>query len=800
MATSYTSNKKIGALDSASTPLAATNEIVINQNGDILKTPLSAVEAKVFDAKTATSTPTGTEVVVVRQTDNTLRQVALSDIVPALNITTGKIADGAVTDVKVATINTAGKVTNTAVQASTGFTGSNYDNAVGADRIVTRDGSGNFAAGTVTASLSGNASTATTLQTGRTIALTGDVTGTTGSFNGSANVSAATTIANNAVTTAKIADDNVTFAKIQNSAAAGLSVVGRSAASAGDFAEINAATDGHALRRSGSSLGFGQIGSAGIATGAVTATELASNAVTTVKILDANVTGAKLENSGVAAGTYNDNAAQVRPFTVDAKGRVTAIGSAVPIALDYSAISGTPYKNNVLCATTANLTATYANGSSGVGATLTNSGTLGALSLDGTTASLNSRVLVKDQTSAAQNGIYTVTNAGSAVAAWVLTRAVDADTAAELGGAVVTVDRGTANGGKFYTTDFRSNNTVGTTALNWYQIITTGDSGTVSTAMIADANVTTAKIADANVTTAKVANDAIDNTKIRNSAALSVIGRSANSTGDPADIAAGTDGHVLRRSGTTLGFGQIVEAGIADNAVTNEKFRDSVGLSVIGRSASSTGAVADIAAATDGHVLRRSGTSIGFGQVGNSGLASNAVTNSKIADLEVTFAKLNLPSNFPIQVVQAVKTNTQTLNSDTWVDISGLSLTLTRRIASASGAVRVQTAISCADSHGNAGVMLRIVRGSTVIGVGDAAGSRSRVTGTSTYPGAHNVSVVALDFIDNSPGSTATVTYKIQAKEYSASIGHINRSNFDTDVSDYGARAISTLTLTELAP
>jgi hypothetical protein len=68
--------------------------------------------------------------------------------------------------------------------------------------------------GNVTGNATGNAGTATILETGRTIALTGDVTGTTESFNGSANVSAATTIASNAVTTAKIADSNVTDAKL----------------------------------------------------------------------------------------------------------------------------------------------------------------------------------------------------------------------------------------------------------------------------------------------------------------------------------------------------------------------------------------------------------------------------------------------------------------------------------------------------------------------------------------------------------------------------------------------------------
>lgn len=65
---------------------------------------------------------------------------------------------------------------------------------------------------------------------------------------------------------------------------------------------------------------------------------------------------------------------------------------------------------------------------------------------------------------------------------------------------------------------------------------------------------------------ATVANDAVTDAKLRNSAALSVVGRSANSTGDPADIAAASDGQVLRRSGTTLGFGAVDLAGA--NAVT----------------------------------------------------------------------------------------------------------------------------------------------------------------------------------------------------------------------------------------
>ena len=64
-----------------------------------------------------------------------------------------------------------------------------------ASTIVKRDASGNFVAGTITAALTGTASTATALATGRTIAITGDITYTSPSFNGSGNVTAAGTLA-----------------------------------------------------------------------------------------------------------------------------------------------------------------------------------------------------------------------------------------------------------------------------------------------------------------------------------------------------------------------------------------------------------------------------------------------------------------------------------------------------------------------------------------------------------------------------------------------------------------------------
>jgi hypothetical protein len=97
-----------------------------------------------------------------------------------------------------------------------------------------------------------------------------------------------------------------------------------------------------------------------------------------------------------------------------------------------------------LVATTANLTATYANGTAGVGATLTNSGTQAALTLDGVALAVANRVLVKDQTTGFQNGIYTVTNIGSVSTNWILTRVVDYDSITQIvRGDIVSVISGT---------------------------------------------------------------------------------------------------------------------------------------------------------------------------------------------------------------------------------------------------------------------------------------------------------------------------------------------------------------------
>ena len=131
-------------------------------------------------------------------------------------------------------------------------------------------------------------------------------------------------------------------------------------------------------------------------------------------------------------------------------------GAAAPVwtTLTMEDIPGASYKASVLAATTGALTINTAQ-----------------TTIDGITISASSRILVKNQTTASQNGIYTNLTTTS----W--TRAADADTSAEIASAIVNIDQGTTQGGTLWTNTFKSTDTLGTTAMNWREILYNNYSG-----------------------------------------------------------------------------------------------------------------------------------------------------------------------------------------------------------------------------------------------------------------------------------------------------------------------------------
>lgn len=127
-----------------------------------------------------------------------------------------------------------------------------------------------------------------------------------------------------------------------------------------------------------------------------------------------------------------------------------------------TATTGIQWKAPVVAATTANgtLSTAYANGQT----------------IDGITLATGDRILIKNQTTASENGIYTVNASGAP------TRATDADSGAELLGAAVIILQGTTNDNRAYLCTTNPTITVGSTSLtfsNWTVAMPTTGSGSV---------------------------------------------------------------------------------------------------------------------------------------------------------------------------------------------------------------------------------------------------------------------------------------------------------------------------------
>jgi hypothetical protein len=106
---------------------------------------------------------------------------------------------------------------------------------------------------------------------------------------------------------------------------------------------------------------------------------------------------------------------------------------------------------------------------------------------------------------------------------------------------------------------------------------------------------------DGSAGTDQLANDSVTNTKLRNSGALSVIGRSADTTGDPADISATVDNTLLIRRSTVLGFGALVDADIPATIARDAEVTSAVAAEATARNAAISTAISTHEAAGNPH-------------------------------------------------------------------------------------------------------------------------------------------------------------------------------------------------------
>lgn len=446
-------------------------------------------------------------------------------------------------------------------------------NANTASKLVKRDGSGNFSAGTITANLTGNASTASTAAawtTGRTITIDGDVDGSASGVDGSGDVTITTALDATGVSAgsygSSTAIPNITVdAKGRITAASTSSITTSFTLTDGSNSETIAGgntltvTAGEGIDAvvgstdtltisgedaSSSNKGIASFGGDfSVSSGAVSlasnsitigsdavalgATRTDINGLTSLDVdnltLDANAITSTDSNGNIELSP-NGTGTVVVPASYEARAGFSS-QSLVNKAYVDSVTSGLSVKSPVKVATTGNLNATYNNGAG----TLTGNSNF-ALSVDGVTVSVNDRILVKDQSTAAQNGFYKVTATGSGSAAFVLTRTPDADAASELvAGAFAFVEEGTANADNGYVLSTDGAVTLGTTAINFEQFsgagqISAGDgltkTGNALSLNVDDSsieiNADTARVKALGVTNAMLAGS-IANAKLSNS-------------------------------------------------------------------------------------------------------------------------------------------------------------------------------------------------------------------------------------------------------------------------------------------
>ena len=155
------------------------------------------------------------------------------------------------------------------------------------------------------------------------------------------------------------------------------------------------------------------------------------------------------------------------------------------------------------------------------------------------------------------------------------------------------------------------------------------------------------------------------------------------------------------------------------------------------------------------------------------------------------------------QVVQTNKVDTFSSSSTSFTDVTGLTASITPTSTSSKIIVNLRISYAMGSVH-NTGMVLRLLRGATVISGGTASGSRvsglmrynMATAGDGYYSLVYSTGDVSTNFLD-SPNSTDAQVYKIQGIVNGSNSLHINRTGSDSDDSKF-PRTNSTITLTEI--
>lgn len=177
------------------------------------------------------------------------------------------------------------------------------------------------------------------------------------------------------------------------------------------------------------------------------------------------------------------------------------------------------------------------------------------------------------------------------------------------------------------------------------------------------------------------------------------------------------------------------------------------------------------------------------------GLPDATVTAAELAS---GAARSNFGAGAVLQVVSVTKTDTFSTTSTTFVDITGLSLSITPTSATSKILIIVN---AIGGSGGAAGALctFRLMRNSTAINVGNSASGYTQASvGGMRVPLDVNASwLVPMNFLD-SPATTSAITYKVQGTIESNTL-RINSTGGDVANLQWSYRGASTITAMEIA-
>ena len=177
----------------------------------------------------------------------------------------------------------------------------------------------------------------------------------------------------------------------------------------------------------------------------------------------------------------------------------------------------------------------------------------------------------------------------------------------------------------------------------------------------------------------------------------------------------------------------------------------------------------------------------GSGSLG--GVTSLPTTGLQLADS-------NMPAGSVLQVINSVKTGTQSTTSSSYVDITDLSVTITP-VSSTSKILIMAKINHMAESSAN-GVYVNLVRNSTTL-VGSTAGGVTDTYNAWATGGAggmsnndRKITSCSLDYLD-SPATTSATTYKMQIRADGTTV-YVNRWGLNNDIA-----SVSSITAMEIA-